>query len=381
LFKENHFSLGIFSSNNKGGNCATTLPESWDPTWENCLALAKMADEAGLEILLPATRWIGWGGAGFQEEGIESMVWATALGQATKQIGVFATLHVQMYPPILAAKQMAAADRLLGGRFGLNIVCGWNRQEAEMFGAQVNEPGKQYEMAQEWLDIVRGYWRQDAKSEFNGEFYNLKNLDRGQGTPGSYDGDPVILNAAFSPKGREFAARNSDFLFSSPTTLESAASEVAEIKANARKGGKETGIIGTTHIICRPTRAEAEEYRRHVLDNADEEAVDNILRLFSIYQPLANAAAGGAGQGSTMTAEQYTAARNAMILGHGSFGLYGSPDDIADGYVRMAEAGYAGAVFTLTNYLDELPLIRDEVIPRLEARGVRQPVNHFALAE
>lgn len=380
MSKENHFKLGLFASNNKGGLSANTLPESWNASWDNCIALAKMADEAGFDLLLPSTRWIGFGGEGFHEEGMESVVWAAALAHATRQIALFATVHVPMFPPILAAKQLAAIDHLMQGRFGLNIVCGWNQQEAGMFGVQLREHDKQYDQAQEWLDIVRRYWRRDQEPDFNGDFYNLKDIHRAQG-PGSYDGDPLILNAAHSTKGREFASRNSDFLFSAPTSLASAADEVAAIKAGAAKFNRKTGVIATTHVICRPTRAEAEEYRRHVLENADNEAVDNILRLFGLHVPLANAAAGGVVHGQAATPEHHLAARNAMILGHGSFGLYGTPDDVAEGYAQMAEAGYSGAVMGLVNYLDELPLIRDEVLPRLEARGIRQPADDLALAE
>jgi dimethylsulfone monooxygenase len=40
---------------------------------------------------------------------------------------------------------------------------------------------------------------------------------------------------------------------------------------------------------------------------------------------------------------------------------------------EIHEAGYYGFCFSFVNYVDELPYFRDEVLPRLEARGIRSP--------
>lgn len=379
MFNDNKFKLGLFCSNLDGGLSANVLPERWRSTWENCLALAKMADDAGLEMLLPASRWIGWGGAGYQEEGMESMIWAAALAHQTTRISLFCTVHVPMFPPILAAKQMAAIDHLLHGRFGLNIVCGWNQNEAALFGTRLHEHDRQYDQAQEWIDIVRAYWRDEQLDNYDGEFYQLKHVHRAQG-PHAYDGDPVILNAAYSPRGRDFAAKNCDFLFTSPTSMAKAASEVTAIKENAHALGHTTGVVAVTHVICRPTRAEAEAYHQRILDNLDEGAVDNMLELFRIYNPRANEVAAGMDTSHTMTYQQYQTARKTQATGHGSYGpILGTPDDIAQAFIQLAEAGFDGTVLGLTNYLDELPLIRDEVLPRLQAAGLRKPTTTPAI--
>ena len=50
--------------------------------------------------------------------------------QATKRIGVLTTSHVPTVHPIMAAKQATTVDHISGGRFALNIVCGWFAPEA-----------------------------------------------------------------------------------------------------------------------------------------------------------------------------------------------------------------------------------------------------------
>ena len=40
----------------------TNVEERWRASWENNLALAGLADDLGLEFLLPIARWAGYGG-------------------------------------------------------------------------------------------------------------------------------------------------------------------------------------------------------------------------------------------------------------------------------------------------------------------------------
>jgi alkanesulfonate monooxygenase SsuD/methylene tetrahydromethanopterin reductase-like flavin-dependent oxidoreductase (luciferase family) len=55
---------------------------------------------------------------------------------------------------LIAAKQCVTADHIGEGRFALNVVCGWNEGEFEMFGATLHEHETRYEHAQEWLDAI-----------------------------------------------------------------------------------------------------------------------------------------------------------------------------------------------------------------------------------
>ena len=94
-----------------------------------------MAEAAGIDFLLPIGRWKGYGGdTDYQGSTFETITWATGLLAKTERITVFGTVHAPLFPPIIAAKQMVTADHVGEGRFGLNIVCGWNEGEFEMFG-------------------------------------------------------------------------------------------------------------------------------------------------------------------------------------------------------------------------------------------------------
>ena len=57
----NRFKLGLFGMN-CSGSFATTAPERWQAGWPENLEAARLADEAGLEFILPIARWMGYGG-------------------------------------------------------------------------------------------------------------------------------------------------------------------------------------------------------------------------------------------------------------------------------------------------------------------------------
>ena len=119
-----------------------------------------MADAAGIDFLLPIGRWKGYGGeTDYQGATLETITWATALLAATRRITCFGTVHAPLFHPIIAAaKEMVTADQIGEGRFGLNIVVGWNEDEFEMFGVEQRDHQARYDYAQEWIDAIKLIW-------------------------------------------------------------------------------------------------------------------------------------------------------------------------------------------------------------------------------
>ena len=85
--------------------------------------------------MIPIARWKGYAGeARINSSTFESITWACGLLAATRRINVFCTVHVSLFHPLIAAKQMATADHIGQGRLVLNLVCGAIEDEFQMFG-------------------------------------------------------------------------------------------------------------------------------------------------------------------------------------------------------------------------------------------------------
>ena len=89
---------------------------------------------------------------------LRDVTWASGLLAATKRLIVFGTVHAPLIPPLIAAKEFVTADHIGEGRFGLNVVCGWNEGEFEMFGVTLRDHETRYHYAQEWLNVIKLAW-------------------------------------------------------------------------------------------------------------------------------------------------------------------------------------------------------------------------------
>ena len=176
-----------------------------------------MADDAGIDFILPIGRWKGYGGdTDFHGETLETITWATGLLGSTRRITVFGTVHAPLFHPIIAAKQMVTADHVSEGRFGLNIVAGWNDGEFQMFGVTQREHEARYAYAQEWIDAVKRCWGPEDDFDFNGELLKLGKV-RAKPKPFA-NTRPIIMNAGSSGPGQAFALRNCDAYFTATST-------------------------------------------------------------------------------------------------------------------------------------------------------------------
>jgi len=358
MFNQNRLKLGTFSANCSSGMAVTKVAERWDNNWENNLNLVKQCDEAGIEFMLPIARWIGYGGdTDFHGDVLETVTWAAGLAAHSQNIQVFATVHTAFNHPIVVAKQLATLDQLSNGRIGLNVVAGWNKPEYDAFGVDLpSEHSNRYAMAQEWFDYVSRLWQEDHAFDWEGTFYRGKGV---YGRPHPVQSRIPVINAAASEEGRAFAMRNADFLFTPVFDFEQAKATVEDISQKSASVGRDVNVLTFCTVVCRPTQQEAEDYLHwYANENADWDAVDNLMTLQGMHA-------------QSFTKEALGMFRDRFAAGHGGFPLVGTPDHIADQLALLSEAGVAGTTLSFVDYAKEFPYFRQEVLPRLVAKGLR----------
>jgi FMNH2-dependent dimethyl sulfone monooxygenase len=360
----NTLKLGFFGQNCSGGRYVTLAKESWAATWEDNLRAATLADDAGLDFLLPIGRWKGYGGkSDYAGTSFETITWAAALLAATKRINIFGTVHAPLFHPIIAAKQMVTADHVGGGRFGLNIVAGWNEDEFGMFGIAQKDHETRYRQTQEWIDAIKRTWDEDD-FDFPGEFYDLAGV-REKPKPWG-NSHPLIMNAAISEDGRAFGVRNCDALFTAAgyafndEALAKARNEITSLKDAAAAVGREIDVYTNGTLLCRPTHQEAVDYHHYMcVEQADWEAVDNMIRM--------------RGRNKDSTPEEIEILRKRYATTSGGFACIGTPDEIADQLETISRTGFTGIGLTSPHYVNEFHYYTEEILPRLERKGLRVP--------
>jgi alkanesulfonate monooxygenase SsuD/methylene tetrahydromethanopterin reductase-like flavin-dependent oxidoreductase (luciferase family) len=352
--------LGLFSFNVSGGMMATTVPTTYELSWQHTRRIALQAEAMGFEALVPVGRWRGFGGkTNFAGESFETYTWAAGLAEATSRIMVFATSHVPTVHPILAAKQAATIDHISNGRFGLNLVMGWFTEEMEMFGGRQKEHEQRYRFGTEWVDIVKRLWTDDAPFDFEGSFFQVKGA---QALPKPLQKPhPVLVNAGSSAAGIDFSARACDINFVGMGSFEMGQASAAAVRKRAREHyGRDISTMTYATVVCRDTEREAQRDYAAMVAGIDWEAIDNLTRIFGLE-----------GQ-SYGDAESVRKLRTQFAMGWGGMTFVGSPEQVAGQLIRTSAIGIDGIMLGFSDYVVELEHFDRAVMPLLRQAGVRQ---------
>jgi FMNH2-dependent dimethyl sulfone monooxygenase len=62
-----------------------------------------------------------------------------------------------------------------------------------------------------------------------------------------------------------------------------------------------------------------------------------------------------------------------QVLARGAYCTVGDPDTVAEELARLQAVGFDGLALNFVDYLKELPYFAQEVLPRLERKGLRWP--------
>jgi FMNH2-dependent dimethyl sulfone monooxygenase len=330
----------------------------------------------GLEFHLAAARWVGHGGEiKFHESVMEAMTAVPAAAAITKNILGLATGHVTYgHHPLHYAKFGATADQISGGRWGLNIVNGWVADEQALFGQSFPDHEVRYDMADEFITLMKHAWFHDEPFTFEGDYYQ---------SYGAYiDPKPIrkprpfLVNAGSSPTGIDFAARHCDWLFCLGD-LETVSYAADSLKEKADIYEREVESFTFAWLLQADTNAEAQRAYREVVDGIDHEAVETFLlrgmqgsqsgqrgpvEPASTQLPDAKDVRGLLGE------ERY----NSTAIGLGGRQMVGNAEAIAEQLREFhLEGGQRGIMLSFLDYEEGLQRLQKDVLPILQKMGLR----------
>ena len=161
----------------------------------------------------------------------EPLTLLSALSMVTTHVGLGATVSTSFGEPFHVARAFASLDHLSNGRAGWNVVTSTHEKAALNFSKRLEEHDLRYEIASEFVDVVRGLWdswedgaivadrstgvfldKSKVRTlDHKGRFFQVKgplNIER------SPQGHPIIIQAGGSVPGQELSARSADLVFS-----------------------------------------------------------------------------------------------------------------------------------------------------------------------
>lgn len=357
--------LGLFLPHQSGAWTPSTASRGTSWTFEYNAELAVRAEEIGFDLVFALATWLGKGGYGgemaFRGRTLDPFIASAAFAPLTRNVLLISTVHVLYgWHPLHLAKYGAVLDHISRGRWGLNIVTGYRAVESRMFGFDPIPHDERYARAEEFTTVMKQLWRAEEELEFSGRWYRTEGafID-----PKPVHGRPILVSAGSSPAGLDFATSHTDIIFATTATgadperaCESLPERVAGIRRRAEEKGREVRVLVNPHVICRPTVAEAREWRAEILARVDDAALD------SFYSSFAG------GDQASWNAH----GRLDWAVG-GNIHLVGSPDMIVDWFVRLKAAGVDGVQVNFYDFGPDLDRFARTVLPLMHEAGLRNP--------
>jgi dimethylsulfone monooxygenase len=352
--------------NVSGGLVVSKIPQRTDWTYDYNAQLAQTAEQVGFDYALAQARFIASYGAEYQ---LEALTTVAALAPVTQRLKLIAAVHPGLWHPGVVAKMGATIDFLSQGRFCLNVVSGWFKNEFTIYGEPWLDHDERYRRSEEFIRVLKGMWTED-EFHFKGDFYRING---GWVKPKPISSPhPELFQGGNSKAARRMASRVSDWYFMNGNTIEGVRSQIEEVSALARQEGRKVKFGLNAFILVRDTEAEAHDVLREIIAQADKEAVEGF-----------GEAVKHAGS-STREKQGMWANSNFedLVQYNDGFrtGLIGTAEQVADRIRQYYEVGVDLILGGFLHYTDDLPAFGRDVIPlvrQIEAR--RRSVEELAV--
>jgi pyrimidine oxygenase len=266
--------IGVFIPIGNNGWLLSENAPQYKPTFELNKEITLRAEGYGLDFVLSMIKLRGFGGkTEFWDHNLESFTLMAGLAAVTSKIKLFATSATLVMPPAIVARMAATIDSISNGRFGLNVITGWQRPEYSQMGLWPGDEyfSRRYEYLAEYVQVLRELWA-NGQSDFKGDFFKMEDC-RVSPRPLA---DMKIICAGQSDAGLAFTAQYADYNFAfgkginTPTAF---APVNARLKAATDKTGRPVASYLLFMIIADETDAAAFAKWEHIKAGADQEAI------------------------------------------------------------------------------------------------------------
>ncbi len=379
-------------------------------TLQHYVDIARTAERGKLDSLFLADGVALWGNVRHNSHShFEPLTLLSALAATTEHIGLIATASTTYNEPYHLARKFASLDHLSGGRAGWNIVTSAGSDEARNFNRSTRPAhALRYERATEFIDVVKKLWDSwddeaaliDRASgiyadtdliqpiEHHGEHFQVHgplNIER------PVQGHPLLVQAGSSERGKEYAARFAEAVFTAQQTFAEGKAFYDDVKGRLAKYGRSPGEIkilpGISPILG---RTEGEARRREAELNALitpeyglrqlSKMLDHDVAPYPLDGPLPDVGSVTEGGQSRFDLVVGLARRENLTIrqlierlagGRGHRVFAGTPTQVADELEQWYRGGAADGFnvmpATLPGGLEEFV---DLVVPELQRRGL-----------
>ncbi len=352
--------MGVFIPiGNNGWLISETAPQ-YKPSFALNKAIVQKAEGYGFEFALSMIKLHGFGGkTEFWDYNLESFTLMAGLAAVTERIKLFASTAVLTLPPAMVARMATTIDSIAPGRFGVNIVSGWQKAEYEQMGLWPGDEyfAHRYDYSSEYVKVMKELWA-EGESNHKGRFFQMDHCVM-KPKPSAHIS---IVAAGQSGRGMEFSAEYADYNFVNGVgvnTPSACAPTARRLTEAAAKTGRNVGSYPLFMVIAEDTDELAFAKWNLYRDGADVGALSWM------------ADQGGKDQtaGESSTARHINLPEGAINFNMGT--LVGSYANVARMLDEVASIpGATGIMLTFDDFLIGLDKFGQKIQPLMKSRAV-----------
>ena len=267
--------IGVFIPiGNNGWLISSTSPQ-YTPSFDLNREVVQRAERYGFDFAMSMIKLRGFGGTSRHwDDNLESFTLMAGLAAVTTRIDLIATVAVLTLPPAITARMAVTIDSISRGRFGVNLVTGWQKAEYDQMGLWPGEEHfkHRYDMVTEYVTVMKELWEK-GRSDFKGSYFTMNDC-RLSPRPSR----PIrLISAGTSDAGMSFAARHCTYNFCSgqgeANDPRDCAEAVGRLKAACAAAGRDVKALALTMIIADETDEAAMAKWDHYKAGVDLDAI------------------------------------------------------------------------------------------------------------
>src|SRR5579863_3379877 len=335
---------------NNGWITSSTSPQ-YMPTFDLNREIMQKAEKYGFKFALSMIKLRGYGGeTEHWDYALESFTLMAGLAAVTEEMLLYASVATPTLHPAMVARMAVTIDSIAPGRFGVNIVAGWNKSEYQQMGLWPGDEyyDSRYDYASEYVTIMRELWA-TGTSDFKGKFFTLDDCHC-KPTP---TGKIPVVSAGASPRGRKFTAEHCDYNFTgAPGGAEGLAYVNGLLADAAEKAGRTIESYPLYMVIMGETDRDAQRKVDLYNEGVDVEAVAVMKGQASLDKKSTGTSAGMV---------------NAPVEAVHDGAIVGSPATVAAKLNELTGvSGTGGIMLTFDDFLEGTEMFGRDVMPLLD---------------
>lgn len=341
------------------GGWLRSLDAPTGPDVAACLAIAQQAEALGFDFLYASENLLNC--IHGPSEGVAD-AWSilAAIAAVTSKVGLCGAVKPGFRSPFLVARMLDTLSKIAERKLGMNIVCGWWKEEFELSGVDWLDHGGRYDRAADFLRSLYGLFQPPAvPKEEAAEDDALDALDIFAAPNYGLDQKalPEVWIAGHSDRAVRLAAEWGHCLFLNGMSDEELKRRIETVRQQANGWGRSIFIAANAYVIATEATEQARQRWKSVIARRNPQTIEFFQKVIG---------RSGAAAWTALGEEQMVDSNAGFELG-----LIGSFEDIRQRIPKLQSIGLDRIVCQFDDPMrDAGPFMKHVVRPLRESQRI-----------